>query len=496
MSSVHSSHSELDPAASRRTSPVRAAGLVLVLFVLRVPLLDHPTPVDVDEQSFMAALGFPAQYPVHHPGYPLWVGMGTVLHAAGLEPYTAYQAWSLAASIVGPLLLYVGLRWVLADSLAWWLALGFGVNPLVWFQGTTALNYMAGGTTGLVVVGLCYRAVARRRSATMYWAATVLAIGISIRADLLIYVGPMLAYVAWRFRWRRGLGAMIILAAGIVAFLAVTSHLYGRADPTRVRPELGHTIDVVLGTSAYRLGLVNGLLRNLVKIGVNLGWDFGVAVLLLPPAAWWIVRDRRRRPSRSRVTARPPAATKVWHGRPARDPTGETPVPQVPSRDAKIPIVSNAARPPAAAAVCGTGVPPVPPPQGGQSHGGLGDGSNWPGGVATILLLWVVPISLFLALMHVVQGYFVLSVAAGYCMIGLALQGGLGRRAGARVAAVIAVCSMAQFVLYPWSPDSVGFKRRLDAKIAFQSASGLRQIDRRPEIHEPGDYWRTEAHGE
>ncbi|MBN2561841.1 MAG: hypothetical protein JXQ75_13020 [Phycisphaerae bacterium] len=40
-------------------------------------------------------------------------------------------------------------------------------------------------------------------------------------------------------------------------------------------------------------------------------------------------------------TARPPATTGVWHGRPARNPTGETPVPQVSSRDAKISIVSS-----------------------------------------------------------------------------------------------------------------------------------------------------------
>ncbi|MBN2559901.1 MAG: UvrD-helicase domain-containing protein [Phycisphaerae bacterium] len=51
-------------------------------------------------------------------------------------------------------------------------------------------------------------------------------------------------------------------------------------------------------------------------------------------------------------TARPPAATRVWHGRPARDPTGETPVPNVSSRDAKIPIVS------------GTSVSPVSPKRG------------------------------------------------------------------------------------------------------------------------------------
>ncbi|MBN2562987.1 MAG: glycosyltransferase [Phycisphaerae bacterium] len=40
-------------------------------------------------------------------------------------------------------------------------------------------------------------------------------------------------------------------------------------------------------------------------------------------------------------TARPPAATRVWHGRPARGPTGETPVPQVSARDAEVPIVSS-----------------------------------------------------------------------------------------------------------------------------------------------------------
>ena len=40
-------------------------------------------------------------------------------------------------------------------------------------------------------------------------------------------------------------------------------------------------------------------------------------------------------------TARPSAATKMWHGRPARVPTGETPVPQDSSRDAKRMQVSS-----------------------------------------------------------------------------------------------------------------------------------------------------------
>lgn len=401
-----------DPVGARRIGLVRPAALILLLLALRLPLLDHPTPVDIDEVNFMAALGFPAQYPVHHPGYPLWVALGTMLHAVGLGPYAAYQAWSLLASLAGPLLLYVGLRWVVTDAAAWWLALSFGVNPLVWFQGTTALSYMAGGTVGLLIVGLCYRALADRRPPAMYWAAAVLALGVSLRADLLIYLGPMMAFVACRFRRRGGARAVMIVAGGLVLLVATTSYLYGRADPTAAHRDLGHTVDVVFGTSVFKLGLVHGLLRNLVKILLNLGWDFGIAIFLLPPAVWHVVRRR----------------------------------------------------------------------------------APWPVDSMVLLLLWVLPSLAFLALMHAVQGYFMLLLPAGYCLIGLALQSRFRPTVTVVVAAAIALCSTVQFVTYPWSAEGTGLKRLLDAKISFQSASGLRQIDRRAEIHTPGDYWPTAAH--
>jgi hypothetical protein len=391
---------------------LRGGLLAVLLCGLRLPVLNHPTPVDIDEVSFIGGLGLPAQYPVHHPGYPLWVAMGTVLHAAGLPPYAAYQVWSVLASIIGPLVLYVGLRPVLDDRLAWWLALAFGVCPLIWFQSATALSYLAGGVLGLLIVGLCYEALAARRAAAAYWAAAMLAVGVSLRADLLIYLGPMLAYVAWRFRWRQGGIVLLVIAAGVVGFVAWTSYLYGRADPTAVRPSLGHTIDVVLATSVFRLGLVDGLARNLVKIVVNLAWAFGAAALVLPVAAWLLVRHRGR----------------------------------------------------------------------------------WPSEVRAVLLLWIVPSTAFLATMHVVQGYFVLLAAAGYGLIGLGLQSRFAPRTAAVLAAAIALCSAVQFAAYPWSAEGGGFKRLLDAKIAFMSASGLRQIDRRADIHAPGDYWRTPAH--
>ncbi len=49
----------------------RGALLVLALPAMRLPLLDHPTPVHLDEVGFVEAMGFPADDPAHRPGYPM-----------------------------------------------------------------------------------------------------------------------------------------------------------------------------------------------------------------------------------------------------------------------------------------------------------------------------------------------------------------------------------------------------------------------------------------
>jgi len=385
--------------------------LIVVLAALRLPFLNHPTPVTEDETYFMLGLGFPAEYPVHHPGYPLWVTLGTLLHAAGLDAYRSYQAWSLLASLTGPLLLYVGLRRLLEEGPAWWLALAWGVNPLVWFQSVTALSYMTAGAVGLLVLGHSYRAIVEGQGGGALQAAAWLVVAILLRADYLIYLGPLVLVAACLHGRRRGRLALLILALGVAALVAVTWLLYHRVEPTGLHPTLDHTVDVVLGTSVFRLGLVDGLLRNLVKIALNFGWDFGVAFLLLPWAKWRIVRNPRLRPR-----------------------------------------------------------------------------------LGLFLILWTLPAICFLCLMHVVQGYFMLLLPAGYLLIGIAASERWGPANASRLAAALAVCSAAQFLCYPWSTESTGFKRLLDAKIAFQSAAGIRQIDKLELIHTPGDFWPTAAH--
>ena len=394
-----------------RSAIRRGVLLGVLLLAARFPFLHHPVPVHPDEDAFVAGIGFPADYPVHPPGYPLWVGLGTLLTGIGLKPYAAYQTWSIVASVTAPLLFYVGLRWVVDDKPAWWLALGFGVNPLVWFQSTTALTYSTATAIGLLVVGFCHRSLTRSSRTAVLLAASSLAIGLTLRPDLLIYLGPLVAYTAWRQRKGAGAAAIIILVAGSLATYALVVHLYSRGDAASAAARFAHTRNVVLGTSVFELGLLDGLARNLIKIVANLAWDFGPAIILLPPAIWVFLRQWR-----------------------------------------------NSKR------------------------------------ISLLVIIWILPGGLFLLLMHVVQGYLMLLLPVGYLLIGLALQARCASKAATQIAAALAVLSACQFLFYPWSAESTGLKRLLDAKIAFQSAAGLRQIDRRKDIHRHGDFWPTRAH--
>lgn len=386
--------------------------LVAVLLAARLPFLGHPIPVDVDELAFIGGLGFPAEYPVHHPGYPLWVALGTLTHRLGLPAYAAFQVWSVAASLAAPLLLYRGLRWLVEESPAWWTALAYGVCPLVWFLGTTALSYMTGGACGLAIVGLCCQAIRRARTDLLWAAALLLIVGISLRADLAIYLGPLVLWTGWKLGRRRFAAVALLLIAGGVLNLLLARHLYTRGAGGTISPSLAHTLDVVSGTSVFRLGLVDGLARNLVKIVLNFGWNLGLAAAAVPVCLLALWRRRRVLPR----------------------------------------------------------------------------------GVGGILLLWIGPGLGFLSLMHVVQGYFVLPLAAAYAIIGLGLQAirSPARRAAAAVAIVAA--STAQFLFWPWTTEGSDLTRLLNAKIAYLSRAGLMQVDRRGEIHSPGDTWRTAAH--
>lgn len=113
--------------------------------------------------------------------------------------------------------------------------------------------------------------------------------------------------------------------------------------------------------------------------------------------------------------------------------------------------------------------------------------------VTNVVLLAALPLVAFTLLIHMSEpGHVMLLLPAGYAVLAAGLAC-VSVRAGKIAAMAMAALAAAQFLLYPWSPTSEGYKRIADAKIGYISAAGLRQIDRRAEIHRPGDYWPTGA---
>lgn len=266
-------------APDRRGAPVLAAavGLVVLLLLLRLSVWPHPWPVHPDESEFIAALGFPHPYPVHHPGYPLWVLLGTLAARAGLSDYAAFAVWSIAASCVAPAVLYFWLRHECGDRLAWLAGLWLGVQPTWWFLGVTAWNYSMAGLIATVVAGLCWSALRSGRTTAALAGAALLAVSAGLRPDLLVWLGPLVVWTAWRGARRYGVIAAALLLAGAVIWAGVSARLYrGEGGPS-----LAHTLSVVYSTSVLSRGLVDGVARNAVKLLAYLGWSLGVGGALL-----------------------------------------------------------------------------------------------------------------------------------------------------------------------------------------------------------------------
>jgi len=388
--------------------------LTLFLIGLRILVVEHPRPVHPDEEAFIAGIGFPAEYPVHPPGYALWVAMGTAAARMGVEPYWAYAGWSLATSIVGPVLAFFLLRKFVEETAALLWAGAYGASPLMWFSSVTALTYCAAAAIAVAVVLLCVIGMERCRPRWIFAAAALLSIGLLLRADLAVYAGPVVAYAAWRMRRPMAvIRAAAILVTGAAVLLVTMQFLYGRIDGD-VASRLEHTREVLLGQSVFRAGLAEGLARNGVKVVVNLAWGAGVLPIVLIGA--------------------------LFLGRLGRE--------EYAFRDME----------------------------------------------RRVVFWWLVPGIAFLLCFHVVQGYFLPLTAGLFMAVALMVERWRGRRI-ALYAASIALClTVAQFVFYPWSAQSTGWKRTLDAKITFMSRAGMKQIDQRARIHEDGDFWRTPAH--
>ena len=392
---------------------LRSVALCAILLISRLWVLRHPIPVHGDEAGFVAALGFPSPYPVHLPGYPLWIALGTMAWKLGASKYAAFVFWSLLGSLAAPWLLYRGLRWVLSEGLAWWTALAFGLNPLMWFLSVTALNYTVGVTLGLIVIGCVWRGKVTCESRWIERAAWGMAVCVWLRPDYLYWLGPMVLYGVWTCRRKSVVRVLSIVLLSYGSLIATILYLYGGVNSTVQPIGNGHLwVEGLLNTSVFRLGVMDGVVRSAAKLlGIGV-WVFGASGLLLVISFCLVGRIGTSRPS-----------------------------------------------------------------------------------VVVFLLWWTLPLTAFVLLIHMTEpGHVILLIPAVYVLMAAALTAIVKSDFAVRIMSGVVLCSIVQFVGWPWSVDAVGWQRTLNAKIAYLSAEGLRQIDHRWDIHTPSDLWPTPMH--
>lgn len=382
---------------------------MIVLLALRLSACGHPWPVHPDESEFVAAIGFPRPYPVHPPGYPLWVALGTLLTKAGLSPYVAYQSMSVAASCIGPAVLYWLLRDIVGGAMAWWAGFALGVNPVWWFEGVTALNYSAANCLALMLVAAFWLSI--RQPITRHSQLAVMVGGICIgllRPDFAIWLWLLAIGSLGGCRSRGSIRTLASLGLGVLLCVVVRDSLAGGTGSQALQ----HTLRVVWSTSVFSRGIVDGVCRNAVKLGVYLVWGLGLGFAVL---LWSIVRLIR---------------------------VGELPT-----------STETECR-------------------------------------ARFLILWLGPVLTFQLLVHVTElGHSLWYLPAIYSVVAVGLATLRSRRLAVAVLGCISAASIAQFYFYPWRSDVTGWRRVLNAKVAFASAQGLARIDQRELIHRPNDYW-------
>lgn len=296
MTSRKTDHSPTPATSARNHGLLHTVILIVAFSACYGVFFRHPIPVHPDEAEFMEGIGFPDHYPVHHPGYPLWVLLGTVGRFAGFDAYTSFAVWSIASGIAAVALSHRLFRHFMSAHSAFLFAAAFGVGPIAWYSATTALTYSLSAAMGIAVVLMSVKSVRQKRPGLVVSGAVILALSIFVRADQAVYSGPVLLYAMIA---RRSpalfLRSSAILVTGIAIFLLTVNALYLRGDAGEVAARAAHTREILLGSSVLRAGLIDGLARNIVKIAAFAGWGLGIALPAFLVAVVVLVRQARRK---------------------------------------------------------------------------------------------------------------------------------------------------------------------------------------------------------
>ena len=165
----------------------------------------------------------------HPPGYLLYVMLGRLVNLS-VGDANASLVW---ISVVATGLATVGI-YFLGQSL--WdrrtgtvAALLLLSSPLFWFHGEVALSYMTEAVFVTLVALIGYRHLTRQDD-RVWLSACILGVAGGFRQNTMVFLLPLWTIAVWRFRWRKVILAVVVLALTCASWLLPMMALTGGVE--------------------------------------------------------------------------------------------------------------------------------------------------------------------------------------------------------------------------------------------------------------------------
>jgi hypothetical protein len=158
-----------------------------------------------DHDSVQFALGvekydLAAHHP-HPPGYPLYIGLLKLLAALGIDPLHGMVALAILGGALGAGWIVLVTGRLAGPESAWFAAVLYIFNPLLWFYGELPLIYALEGGVTVLLAWVALRMEEGRRP--FLTACALFALAGGLRQSTLILLAPLFLFGLWR-TWRRG----------------------------------------------------------------------------------------------------------------------------------------------------------------------------------------------------------------------------------------------------------------------------------------------------
>jgi hypothetical protein len=296
---------------------LRGLGPAVALFVLslllRLPFVSNAL-VNWDAVQFaLATRSFDIErHQPHPPGYILYIGWGRLLTWLTGDANASFVLTSLIAGSLAVSLLYVLGREMIGARSALLAATLFALSPLVWYYSIVALTYAVESLFLLVVVWLCWRALAARPDTggrgerMVLLAALMLGIAGGVRQSTLVLLLPLWLYAGFRNGWRAVWRGSVVLTATCLAWLVPLIWLAG--GPLEYLRDGLSLLGFVGSKTSVLSGGLNAVFGNLAQVvgGLLVGLNLGVLLFGLA--------FMRRASVRGRLSRRHWAVLGLWAG--------------------------------------------------------------------------------------------------------------------------------------------------------------------------------------